>query len=522
MFVADTARFRRSLSGCANQFTVFKTGPDRGVDTQAQRTDGLLRWAAIVGCGAFLCQLIAYNFVDIDIWHQMALIRDSLSAGHLLKSDPYAYTPTVGAWIDHEWGAGAIAYFTTAWFGSRAVLVLKFLTALGTGFLCVRCAAMRGVDFRLLGLCAPLPIFLSYLGFFATIRAQAYTFLLTVLLLLLLEFDRQGTRSWMIAWLAVFPLWVNLHAGFVVALGLIGLHASEQLLRRKPARHLLLLLAGMVLEIFLNPYGVEYFSYLKRGLMMARPYAPEWGPFWGLGSVWTVAFVVAVLAAVYSVWTLGWRQAPGILVLAATAVEAALHRKHLPLLAIAWFCYVPGFLQETNAGKWGTGFARRRSQFLIAAWITFAGVCIVTGIRQKPWDLVVPQPLYPVGPVEYLATQKFAGNLMVPFRLGAYVSWKLYPKVKVSLDSRYEVAYPDTVVAQVFDFYDAHPDWRATLEAFPTDAVLVPGDTPIAGLMPSTGWACVYTDRQFQIYARPGLPLPVQDWSSRSFAGSFP
>ena len=71
--------------------------------------------------------------------------------------------------------------------GSRAIVVLKFLAALGTGVLCVRCAEGRGADFRLWGACAPLAIFLAYLGFLPVIRAQAYTFFLTAFWLLLLD-----------------------------------------------------------------------------------------------------------------------------------------------------------------------------------------------------------------------------------------------------------------------------------------------------------------------------------------------
>jgi hypothetical protein len=494
----------------------------RGAGTQTQKSDEFLRWATLAGCAAFFCQLIAYNFVDIDIWHQMALIRESLSAGHLLKTDPYAYTPTLGPWIDHEWGAGAIAYFSTLWFGSRAILVWKFLLASGTGFLGVRCCQSRRVDFRVVGACALPAIFLAYLGFFATIRAQAYSFFLTALLLCLLELDRRGSRWWMVAWLAVFPLWVNLHAGFVVALGVICVHAIEQVLRRGPARHLMVLLVGMLTEILLNPYGVGYFSYLRRALLMARPYAPEWDSVWGLGPAWTAALLVAVLVAAFSIWSVGLRSAPGSAVLCTTVVEAVLHRKLLPLFAVLWFCYVPSYLQETGPGKWWIEFAKRRSRFLAVTWIVFASVCVTAAVRQKPWNLVIPQPLYPVGPVQYLAKEKFTGNLMVPFRLGAYVSWKLYPAVKVSLDSRYEVAYPDRIVKQVFEFYDAHPNWQSTLAAFPTDAVLVPRDAPIANRMSGTAWRCVYTDEQFQVYARPSLPLTEQDWTSSSFRGTFP
>jgi hypothetical protein len=111
---------------------------------------------------------------------------------------------------------------------------------------------------------------------------------------------------------------------------------------------------------------------------------------------------------------------------------------------------------------------------------------------------------------------------MVPFRLGAYVSWKLYPAIKISVDSRYEVAYPNTVVKQMFDFYAANPGWQSTLADYPTDAVLIPSDAPISTVMPATAWHSVYTDQQFQIYARPGLALPAQDESSTTHRGTFP
>src|SRR5579862_7444387 len=39
-----------------------------------------LCWLPLVACALFFCALISYNFVDIDIWHQMALIRESLAA----------------------------------------------------------------------------------------------------------------------------------------------------------------------------------------------------------------------------------------------------------------------------------------------------------------------------------------------------------------------------------------------------------------------------------------------------------
>jgi len=485
-------------------------------------SDRWLRVSIWLGLGSFLVSLISYNFVDIDLWHQMALMRESLSAGHLLRADPYAYTPTIRPWIDHEWGAGAVAYFTTLWFGARVLILLKFALALGTVAVSVKCARLRATDSSLVGVCALLATFLSYLGFFAAVRAQAYSFFLTALLLLFLEQDRKGSRAWIAAWLVLFPVWVNLHGGFVVAIGLIVLHILDEFIHSRPIRHLLVLFVTNTCEIFLNPYRMDYFSYLKRALVMVRPYSPEWRPVWDLGPAVTIAFIAAVIIAVYAVASAGVRRASGMLVLAATVLEGAMHRKLLPLFAVAWLCYIPSLLETTRLGDWVIQFTRRRVRFMRLAWTALACIGLVAALRQKPWELSVPQPIYPVGPVEYLARHQFQGNLMVPFRLGAYVSWKLFPAVKVSLDSRYEEVYSNEVVGSIFRFYDAVPEWRQVLDRYSTDAVLLPADAAIASKMLESGWNGVYLDQQFQLYLRPGRSVPFEDKRSSSFIGQFP
>jgi hypothetical protein len=469
-----------------------------------------------------LVQWIAYNFVDIDLWHQMALIRESLAAGHLLRSDVYAYTPAL-PWIDHEWGAGAIAYLSTRWLGGWTIIALKYLCALGTLAACIRCSEMRGGNFRTIGLFAPLAIFLASLGFLSTVRAQDYTFLFTAIWLVLLEYDRLGSRWWMAAAVAIFALWVNLHGGFVVVLGLTAIYAFENALRREPYRHLVVLLCVMGIEIFMNPYGASYFLYLKRALLMSRPYAAEWGGVTHLDSARVAAYVAAVFIATLAACSKGWLQARGLPWLAATAVAGGTHRKLLPLFAITWLCYLPSYLLDSKVDRWWQGFTHRRRKFVIAAWALSACISVYAACRSRIWEVDVPQPIYPVGAVEYLAKVGFHGNLMTPFRVGAYVSWKLYPAVKVSLDSRYEVAYPDAVVRRVFDFYEAAPGWQSALTEWPTDAALIPRETAVSQLLHSTGWTLVYVDGQFEIYMPPGgAEQTMTNMVGTRFHGIFP
>ena len=75
---------------------------------------------------------------------------------------------------------------------------------------------------------------------------------------------------------------------------------------------------------------------------------------------------------------------------------------------------------------------------------------------------------------------------MVPFETGAFVSWKLYPAVKVSCDGRYEVAYPPAQVQELWDFYASQRDWQQILRRYPPDVVLVPRPNPWSICWPSS------------------------------------
>jgi hypothetical protein len=512
---------------CASREAEPQYAPARvAVDAIQERRQYWLRFAAYAALVSFFLSLTAFNLVDIDIWHEMALVRESLHAGHLLSRDIFAYTPTVYPSIHHEWGAGLVAHGLTHWFGGNAILILKYLIAVAIGIMSLCCAESLGADVQVWAVLCPIAVYLSQFGFLSVIRAQVYSFLFAACCFWFFEQDRRGRRSWLIAWLCIFPIWVNVHGGFVVGIGLLALYALERAIHGQTFWHLIFLLVATVIEIFINPFGTAYFSYIARALAMSRPHIQEWRPVWAYGSWWTGVFLVAVVITVYSVAKVGVRRAPGLLMVIATGVEATLHCKLVPLFAIAWISHVPAYIQRTPAGQWITSFSRRRFAFVLSVWLLVTTIYLANAVRWKFWRLRVPQTnttfAYPVGAVEYLREQEFVGNLMVPFHQGAYVSWKLYPAVKVSVDSRYEVAYSDEWVDRVFRFYAAEPGWRETLTKHSTDLVLIPGIMPVAQVIQQSGWQMVYEDREFEIFARPGLTLPFADRTSQSYAGVFP
>ena len=132
----------------------------------------------------------------------------------------------------------------------------------------------------------------------------------------------------------------------------------------------------------------------------------------------------------------------------------------------------------------------------------------------RPWPVRIPDDpalgfIQPVHAADYLQRTGFRGNVMTYFRHGAYISWRLYPRVKVSCDGRYEVAYPEGHVERHFTLYEADPGLlEDELRRLPaTDLILADRRHPLAArLSHFPGWTLSYSDPGFAIYARQPSP----------------
>lgn len=468
----------------------------------------------LIGLAAVLLLRLSLNVVDPDLWHEMAHAREVVAHGAFPRQDSFAYTPTISPVVHHEWGAGMIALSIATGLGGGGIVLLKLTLAFGLAAVCWRCARRHGTGVAVLAFLAPVAIFLADNGF-STVRAQLYSFLLGACLLYLLDRDRAGGRRWPWIWLPLHLLWLNLHAGFVVGVGWLGLHWLEQLVRRRPHLHLLGVLVASTILVAVNPHGLDYYAYLARALTLPRTLVTEWSPLWTMEQPHRVVlFLVSLGVLAYAVRCLGIRKTHGLPIVLVSALAALLHGRMLPFYGVAWICHVPTLVHQTPLGEQMERFATRRRALLLGAWCVIAALCVARSIPMQPWRLRVPAApiagagahvVYPVGAVRYLEHQGFSGNLMVHFNDGAFVLWRLYPKVKISMDSRYEVAYAPALAEENHRLYMARGGWQRALRADLTDAVLVPLRLPLAGALRrgAAGWKEVYRDTRYALFARP-------------------
>jgi len=503
--------------------------------------------------GLLLLVLATVRSVDLDMFHEMALIREALALGRLPLTDTFAYTSSVEPVVHHEWGVGAILYALTVQLGLGGTgLVLLRLALIGTvAAACIAVARLRGADWTAIALCAPLAIFLTWPGL-SPVRAHLFTFAFTAILLLILELERRGHTRALLAWPVLFVVWLNLHGGVVVGVGLLGLYTLERLVRTfrekrsleeaLRAHALLLAVAASSAPLFLvNPYGWAYIPYLVDALLLDRPLMPEWWPLWAepFRGGPLLLFLASVAVAGYAL-VRGDRSRSrfGLLLLAAGALFAVRSVRGLPIYALLWLAIIPPLLRGTPLVAMVRGAAVRRARAIGTVGVALGVLLIARATMIGAFSVIVPvepgdpgNQLYPAGAVQYLDEVGFEGNLMTPFGVGAYVSWHLWPQVRVGMDSRYEVAFDPDLVVEAQRIYGGTGDWRAFLERFPTDAVLVAFDAPmhdsIMARVDAGGpgvWAPRYRDDAYVIFAPPGSwdRLPQVDRRGERIVGSFP
>jgi hypothetical protein len=437
-------------------------------ERQSRFLQGLIILLGVFALAVVLC---FHNITDGDLWAKLAIGSWLWDTGEILRHDVFAFTPTLPKYIDHEWGAGVVFFTLLKWFGPSSLVLLRIVLAVALLGLAFIAAKRNQCDENVLLLLA-LPAGACLLtGYIPVVRSHAFTFFLFAAAVFCLEEWRRGAK-WPAAILPVIILlWANLHGGFVVGLGAIFVYAAASVILRDRAPLAIIMVAACAAVTLINPYGLDFWRYLIPALLHPRLRIQEWRPlpllawddFWGF----RLLFVLTLLALV-----VGWKRVekknwPGLIVLATMAFMGWRSRRHGPFLAAAALAY---------AGPYFEVLWRRRFNLLPVTGIIYASVAIWVAIRFLPDASIYPiSPIGedPVREVDILARAGARGKAATPFAWGSYVSWRLYPNVKISMDGRYETTYPESTFELNNAFYDHSGDWFKLCRDFKVDYVIL-------------------------------------------------
>ena len=493
--------------------------------------------------GAVVC-LYSMRQADPDLWGYLTYGRLFVESRGLTSYDPFAYTSSAFQWMTFEYGAQLLLWCAYHFAGPIGLIVLKCVV--GGVALCCLLIAVRVTTHQ------PfiwVPVFLlctSALCRFFVFRPQLFTFaffafFVVVLLTFLL---RRRAPLWALP--VVMLVWANTHGGFLAGLGALGLvillRASENLVAvgwrsgrlAEGTQRLWMTLAACTAVTFINPLGPRLWVYILTELSHStnRRYIEEWAPASLHRDAWST---IALTLIVVTLAVVGWaahrsrKEASGPLPMywIASCVPliamSYLSVRHVPLAAI-WTGPVITLLASRVHDQRPQSVVFRRSWFLLRG-VGMLPVCLIFAVvyaAPRPnirIDGTVLGPTHPCGAVAFLREQGARGNLYNPLSWGAYITWELYPSVRVSMDGRNVSLFSDEMVLENVKFYtDAvdHADIDAPFR-YATDFLIVPTDAPVLSrLLADSRWRRMYADPDAVLFARADATRPEPLLARRS------
>ena len=447
--------------------------------TPVDRTP-LRRMAAPLAALALLIGALTITpITNNDLFLHLRTGERVLSTGQVPRVDDYSALARGRPFTAHEWLSGVIFELVRRAGGPAgfdALLLFKSLAALLLAATLFAAARSMGAPPGLIMPPLALVMILAAARFLE--RPHIFTYLLTALYLLVLARRRGGSRGPLPVLIPLQVLWANLHGGFLLGPAVVGLaggallieglsgpvlrlpagephtHAAARLREGGRLIGLAVLLAACCL---VNPYGWRLLAFpfhLTGSGFMQEIY--EWQP------PFSSAFAATYMMRYYIIWALlgagtyiaaGWvavrRRAappgglfPALLFLFFVALSLRMNRNvtDFALATLPGVAATGAWLAAPVAGRrrWRLAPTLGTAVLLgLAAWFATQGYPYGPSSR-RPFGLGLAGSI-PVAGADYLESRGIDGNVFNSYSAGAYLIWRFYPSMRVSMDSRNDV-----------------------------------------------------------------------------------
>ena len=466
-------------------------------------------FVAILVLGLFT--LAARGVADPDVWWHLRTGQLIMQNHQVFHSDPYSFTRAGQPWINHEWLSEIVMYgvYRLAGWGG---LIVGFAAIIAVSSLLVylRCQGRPYVAgmFTVWGAAASAPIW--------GVRPQMFSLLLASIFLFILE--RSDKHPQLLSWtVPLTVLWVNLHGGYFVGIGLMVLFlvgnvlevsfCSENWTQASPhLRRLVLVLVACLAVVPLNPNGMRMYWYPLETIRSSaiQSYVDEWfSP--NFHRTKELPFLCMLLATVLALGLSSRRlRVRNLLLLVATMWLALCSVRHIPIYVLVAVPILSGsiqsWLEERGAPTWvgsraSSLWSRRMlvNAAILATFVVFTTARVRTAIsRQSETEA----EHFPATAVSFLARERPPGPILNSYNWGGYLIGKLYPEYQVFVDGRTDL-YGDSFMDDFYATYHLTDGWKAPIQKWQVRTIILPPDAPLmTALRSQAGWKQIYADAQ--------------------------
>ncbi len=471
----------------------------------------------VVGAAVLSLALTVQPFRDSDVWWHLAVGRYILAHG-IPAVEPFSFLHAAHPWVGQQWlyevtlarlvdlGGPGLASLLMGVVGSAALLLA---------------ALSIPADRRPPGpvLAAALLVSALVAAQLLGVRGQVISLLGAALVLYLVSRWRQGSNRVLLVLPPLFALWANLHAGFVIGLGIAML--ALVLARGVDSRRRRLLAAAIVagaVATLVNPAGPGLWSYV--GATFTDPtitgIVTEWqSP--NFHDVLLRAFEAEAILLVVA-WVLSPRRELFDLVLGGAAFTASLQaQRNVSLFALvavpqlarygtdAWRAHgsrlwrrPPSARRRTAPGWFGGG---------VLAVVVAGTAVAVTPQLSSAGAARYEAANEPEGAADFVAAHLTGHRLYSIDTWGGYLAGR-FPRGRVIFVYDETAVFGSTVLETYLDVHDLRPDWSAVLARDGISDAVIPAASQEVAALRTLGWSvdCADTASGSVVMSAPASP----------------
>ena len=410
--------------------------------------------------------------------------------------DPYSFTSDQ-PWVNHEWLAEVFMFVAYGALGAAGLVVLK-LVVVGSLLVLVILSLRRDA---LPVMAQDALLFIAIIGSIerlTPIRPQLFSLLLFVVLLRLLVKIEQGHRRLLFALPVVMALWANLHGGWLVGAGTLGVWTMFGVLASgtRTADRLLLVAAAAVSVVatLANPYGLGMWQFLSSTVGLERADITEWQPIYVfpyLLLLWAISGAIVVAVVLRARATVPAAHLGIVVMLGLASFRVSRLDAFFALSVVLLLAPAVGELWRRGGSAQKTPSATPSRPVVIAETVAASLIILAAGtitVRNGTCIQMNLDGLPDAEAGDFVVRNNLRGRMLTWFDWGQYAIWHFSPAIQVSMDGRRETVYSDELVWKHLRFYFDGPGGRELVSELTPDYVWLPRSLPAVAALAETGW----------------------------------
>lgn len=397
-----------------------------------------------------------YIGMDTDIFWHIKTGEVIVHDGQIPSNDPFTYTPKdrerEQVLLTSYWLADVLLYSIYKISGFTGIAVVRSLILCLTVFIVYLAVRKRGFFISVL-----LSLLLSLVFMpFSAIRPNLFSFLFTAIIIFFMErYREEPKRIYQIIIVMAMLFWANMHGGYTVGVGILGLYIAgeilPQLIKGRKSQNakrcfpICLTASSGIVATIINPLGIKTLLFAINQLTfpaktLQSHIEADMGFFKNIKQhpneiVFLSLFLVGIIL-IYTSLNLTRRKAG----LTETSIVLVLLLLSIFSVRVMPIFIIAGLI--ISAGKGGYHiFSIRRNKWFETGALSFILVLLFFFIwisfpKVHPGKLVETDVVYPkLG--EFLERNHIKGNMLNREFTGNYFIFRLYPNYRVFTDSRY-------------------------------------------------------------------------------------